>query len=135
VVREEFVRELLVLLELCHVMPPDTPHRDPIATSHRKPPSRPSVALNDLGTAVALGFTALLLAVSLVTAIWPPPRRLTLKADWVLCELAAQSQEELRQDIVIAVRADGRRSAEEISGPSIGGTNCGLERQHVIWQC
>jgi hypothetical protein len=55
----------------------------------------------------ALGFAALLLALSLVTAIWPPPRRLTLKADWVPCKLAAQSQEELRRDIVIACA--GRR--------------------------
>src|SRR5258706_9336676 len=50
--REEFVRELLVLPELCHVMPPDTPQRDLIATSRRKPPCRSPAALNDLETAV-----------------------------------------------------------------------------------
>jgi hypothetical protein len=46
------VRGPLVLPELCHYLPPDTPHRDRIATSPYKPVSHSTAAVNDLETAV-----------------------------------------------------------------------------------
>lgn len=71
-----------------------------------------AAAINGL----VLGFPALLLAVSAVTGIWPPPRRLTLKAEWVLCELAAHFQDELRR----------RRSGHCVCGQ----TEEGREKRH-----
>src|SRR5258706_14778207 len=89
--REEFVRELLVLPELCHVMPPDTPQRDLIATSRRKPPSRSPAALNDLETAVrptpamhadvtSVGSRQLARTITLAQASWPEPPELVRPA-------------------------------------------------------